>query len=76
MIFELMILIRIQYEYLRTHDDIDVVTGLFEIIRSVDDKSGVLVNNSERFQDYHIKRFYLGPFWMLKKSICERAGIF
>ena len=68
--------IRIQYEYLRTHDDVDVVTGPFEIIKSIDDKSGVLVNNSDRFEDYHTKGFYMGPFWMFKKSICDRAGYF
>ena len=65
-----------QMEYFETHPGIDIVSGNFTFVHSFPSTSGHFEKNSSLKQKELMKSFKLGPFFMFRKSLLEKAGLF
>jgi len=65
-----------QAMYLDTNPEVDIVSGNFTVVNSFPSSTGRTVNFSSIAYDNLIKEFYLGPFFMFRKSLLEKAGLF
>ncbi len=65
-----------QAELMENNPDIDIVYGDFLIVRSFGSKKGKLVSHKNFPSSYLTTAMILGPFFMFKKSLCEKAGYF
>lgn len=65
-----------QAELMENNPDIDIVYGDFLIVRSFGSKNGKLVSHKNFPSSYLTTAMILGPFFMFKKSLCEKAGYF
>jgi len=65
-----------QAQYFDTHPDMDVVSGNFTFVYSFPSTTGRFVKNSNlSFKELN-KSMKLGPFFMFRKSLLEKAGLF
>jgi len=65
-----------QAGYLATHPEVDIVSGNFTTVNKFPSATGNLVKNSNRPYGELTKCMYLGPFFMFRKSLLEKAGLF
>ncbi len=66
-----------QATFLTENPDIDIVIGNLFIVSSFPSKEGKYINNSKYRQEGVTARMVrFGPFFMFRKSLCEKAGYF
>lgn len=65
-----------QAGYLAIHPDVDIVSGNFTFVPSFPSTTGRFVKNSNLPYGELTKRMNLGPFFMFRKSLLEKAGLF
>jgi glycosyltransferase involved in cell wall biosynthesis len=65
-----------QAGYLATHSDVGIVSGNFTSVDKFPSTTGKFVKNSNLPYGELTKRMNLGPFFMFRKSLLEKAGLF
>jgi glycosyltransferase involved in cell wall biosynthesis len=65
-----------QARYLETNPEVDIVSGNFTVVNSFPSITGRLVKRSNLTNDKLTTEYYLGPFFMFRKSLLEKAGLF
>jgi len=65
-----------QAKLMENDQNIDIVYGDFLIVRSFGTKKGKLISHKYFPKSYLTTAMILGPFFMFRKSLCEKAGYF
>jgi GT2 family glycosyltransferase len=65
-----------QMKVLDENEDVDIVNTNFTIVRSFGSKVGQQIDHTIATENDYKRGMLLGPFFMFRKSICERAGYF
>ncbi len=65
-----------QTKLMENDQNIDIVYGDFLIVRSFGAKKGKLVSHKNFPKSYLTTAMIIGPFFMFRKSLCEKAGYF
>ena len=65
-----------QAGYLAMHSDVDIVSGNYTIVSSFPSTTGRFIKNSNLTPAEHTKSMNLGPFFMFRKSLLKKAGLF
>lgn len=68
--------IELQYNELERNPEIGLVYGNFLVVRSFGSKDGVLTDFSHYPESELTRSMITGPFYMFRKSLCEKAGYF
>jgi glycosyltransferase involved in cell wall biosynthesis len=65
-----------QADLMEKNPGIDIVYGDFLIVRSFGAKNGKLISTKNISKTELTRSMILGPFFMFKKSLCQKAGFF
>jgi glycosyltransferase involved in cell wall biosynthesis len=65
-----------QMKVLDENEDVDIVNTNFKIVTSFGSKIGQQINHTIYPESEYKRGMILGPFFMFRKTICERAGYF
>lgn len=65
-----------QVRVLLENIDIDIVNSNYEMVTSFGSKNGRQVDHTIHSESEYKRGMVLGPFFMFRKNICERAGYF
>jgi GT2 family glycosyltransferase len=65
-----------QFKVLEENPDIDIVNTNFKIVTSFGTEIGQQIDHTIYPESEYKRGMILGPFFMFRKSICERAGYF
>jgi len=65
-----------QMKVLDENDDVDMANYNFQIVTSFGSKLGQQIDHTIATENDYKRGMLLGPFFMFRKSICERAGYF
>jgi glycosyltransferase involved in cell wall biosynthesis len=65
-----------QYNKINSDNDIGATYGMFIISRKFSNMAGQLIDHHQYPQKEYTRSFLLGPFFMFRKSLCEKIGYF
>ena len=65
-----------QMKVLDENLDVDIVNTNFQVVTSFGSKSGNQIDHTHAIENDYKRGMLLGPFFMFRKTICERAGYF
>ncbi len=65
-----------QVAYFTAHSDVDIVSGNYTIVSSFPSTTGRFIKNSNLTPVELTKCMNLGPFFMFRKSLLKKAGLF
>jgi GT2 family glycosyltransferase len=65
-----------QMKILEQNDDIDIVNSNYQVVNSFGLKSGRQIDHTIHPDSEYKRGMILGPFFMFRKSICNKAGYF
>ena len=65
-----------QMKVLEENNVIDIVNSNFQIVNSFGSKNGQQIDHTMHGKEIYKRGMVLGPFFMFRKSICDKAGYF
>jgi len=65
-----------QMKVLEENKDVDIVNSNYQVVRSFGTKSGSQVDHTIHPESEYKRGMVLGPFFMFRKSMCDKAGYF
>lgn len=68
--------IEIQAQFLNNNPSIDIVSGNFFIVPAFPSIRGKFIDEAKYPPEEMVKSMKLGPFFMFRKKLCEKAGYF
>jgi glycosyltransferase involved in cell wall biosynthesis len=68
--------IELQAQYLDSHPSVDIVSGNFFVVPEFPSHQGKYINLAQYPRGEHFKSMKMGPFFMFRKKLCEKAGYF
>lgn len=68
--------IELQAQYLDSHPDVDIVSGNFTSVNCFPSTTGKFIRHSTVSPAKLDKRMYFGPFFMFRKTLLEKSGLF
>lgn len=65
-----------QVKVLQNNPDVSIVHGPYRIVGKFGSETGILVDNSQLPESELTRGMIIGPFFMFRRTLCEKAGVF